>query len=72
MEQIDVSGISCPLNYAKIKVKLSQIYPGKQLQALIDNEKALDSISTSLTLDSHKLISISPKRDGKYLIIVEK
>ena len=72
LERMDLSGVKCPFNYIKIKLKLETAPPGTRLEAILDPGSPIRNVPQSLKNDGHKILSIEEKPNGQYLITVEK
>ncbi|MFC1584134.1 sulfurtransferase TusA family protein [Fibrobacterota bacterium] len=72
VQELDLTGVECPLNYVKIKVRLAKLEVGERIMAIIEGEESLKSVSTSLDMDGQKIVSMDPIGNEKHALIVEK
>jgi TusA-related sulfurtransferase len=70
--EIDLSGVDCPINYAKIIVIMAKINRGEKLKAVLDPGESIKNVSTSLDMDGHRILSIDKLSNGTYELVVEK
>lgn len=72
VERMDLSGVACPFNYIKIKLKLEGAPLGTRLEAVLDDGSPIKNVPRSLDNDGQKVLSIDKLENGQYLILVEK
>lgn len=54
--QLDLSGVTCPLTFAKTTVALSEMEPGQVLEVLLDPGEPAETVPRSLRLNGHEII----------------
>lgn len=54
---LDLQGIPCPINYVKTKIKLDSLSSGDVLTVLLDDGEPIESVSTSVVEDGHKILA---------------
>ena len=69
--RMDLSGVACPFNYTKIKLRLETLPVGARIEALVDDGAPIRNVPRSLENDGQKVISISPS-GSRHLILLEK
>ncbi|MDH5509849.1 MAG: sulfurtransferase TusA family protein [Nitrospinota bacterium] len=57
---MDLTGVACPFNYTKIKLRLELLPVGARIEALLDDGAPIRNVPRSLENDGQKVISISP------------
>ncbi len=57
-QNIDLRGVSCPLNYVKTKLKLEEMGVGQVLEVLLDDGEPILSVPRSVKEDGHKILEI--------------
>ena len=50
---LDLTGVVCPLNWVKAKLKLEQLEPGDELTLLLDPGEPIESVPRSAAEDGH-------------------
>ncbi len=53
----DFRGISCPMNFVKAKMALTQLSAGQVLRILLDDGEPIDNVPRSIESEGHTLIS---------------
>ncbi len=70
-QNIDLRGVSCPLNYVKTKLKLEEMELGKVLEILLDDGEPIVNVPRSAKEDGHKILGIE-QIDGYFKVLVRK
>lgn len=66
---LDIRGVSCPMNYVKILVALSELKSAERLEVILNDDRALADVPRSAKEDGHKVVKISPEGNAWRLII---
>ena len=56
---LDLRGVSCPLNFIRIKLKLENILSGSILEVWLDPGEPMEQVPESLTMEGCQIESIS-------------
>ncbi|MGK7345507.1 MAG: sulfurtransferase TusA family protein [Candidatus Nitrospinota bacterium M3_3B_026] len=72
VERLDLSGVRCPFNYVRIKVRLEELPKGARLEAVLDDGAPVENVPRSLENDGHEILSLEVMENGQYLLLVEK
>jgi len=68
--ELDLVGIKCPLNWARAKVKLSELSRGDVLELLVEDEQAVRDIPYAVEAEGHAIVEI--RHDGvRWRIVIE-
>ncbi|CAK8713076.1 MAG: sulfite reductase (ferredoxin) [Candidatus Electronema aureum] len=67
----DLSGIKCPLNFARTKVLLSCINPGETLEIILDDGEPIENVPGSVRLEGHRILR-QEKSGGQWNVLIEK
>lgn len=71
--RLDLKGTTCPVNYAKVKMRLEPLAPGEELEVLLDVGEPCRNVPASLRLDGHEIIQLDPVRNTEqYRMVVRK
>jgi tRNA 2-thiouridine synthesizing protein A len=70
-QHIDLRGLSCPLNYAKTKLKLGAMERGQILEVLIEDGEPMVTVPRSLKEDGHRILKIEQIADC-FKVLVRK
>jgi sulfite reductase (ferredoxin) len=72
--ELDLLGIKCPLNWARAKVKLSELSRGDVLELLVADEQAVRDIPRAAEAEGHAIVDVrhEVRQDGmRWRIIIE-
>jgi tRNA 2-thiouridine synthesizing protein A len=64
---LDLTGVVCPLNWVKAKLKLEELEPGDELRLLLDPGEPIDSVPRSASEEGHDV-----RVDGNTVTIVKR
>ena len=64
---LDLTGVVCPLNWVKAKLKLEELDPGDELTLLLDPGEPIESVPRSAQEDGHDVTV-----DGTTVTIVKR
>ena len=71
MQEIDVTGLACPLPLLKAKVALRELQPGEQLKVLVTDVASVRDFAVYAELSGNTLISSTLEGDV-YIHILQK
>lgn len=71
VEQLNLCGVKCPLNWAKAKVRLEYLDRGDLLQLLIDDPKGRRDIPRAAEAEGYVIVGIEEVAGG-WRITIEK
>ncbi len=69
---LDLTGVSCPLTFAKTTVALEGIASGAVLEVTLDAGEPAEQVPRSLELNGHTVLRQAPRPDGGLRIWVRK
>ena len=70
--KMDLSGVACPINYVKAKLKLEELDPGEFLEIILDEGEPIRNVPESLKNDGQK-VHVKEKVDEEhYRLVIEK
>ncbi len=52
-QTLDLTGVTCPLNWVKAKLALEGLAPGDELTLMLDSGEPIDSVPRSAREDGH-------------------
>jgi tRNA 2-thiouridine synthesizing protein A len=55
VNQLDLSGVPCPMNWVRTKLALEELAPGDSLAVLLDEGEPLESVPLSAREDGHEV-----------------
>lgn len=69
---LDLSGVACPMNFVKTKIKLSTMAVGAQLDVILDDGAPIENVPLSLEEQGQTVLAKERISDGQWKIRVEK
>lgn len=69
---LDLSGVACPMNFVKTKIKLSTMTLGAQLAVILDDGEPIENVPLSLEEQGQKVHLKEQLSDTQWRIVVEK
>jgi sulfite reductase (ferredoxin) len=69
---LDLSGVACPINYVKTKLKLEELEVGQRLEVILDGGEPIRNVPRSLQGDGQKILSQEKIDEQHYRLLVEK
>jgi sulfite reductase (ferredoxin) len=69
---LDLSGVPCPMNFVKAKLKLETMRMGETLGIVLDDGEPIRNVPASLKGEGQDVESIAGRPDGRWLVTVRK
>lgn len=69
---LDLSGVACPMNFVKTKIKLSSMEIGAQLDVILDDGAPIENVPLSLEEQGQKVLEKEQISETQWKIRVEK
>jgi tRNA 2-thiouridine synthesizing protein A len=69
---LDITKEHCPMTFVKVKLKLSKMEKGDQLEVLLSEGEPLDNLPKSAEEQGFKVLSIEPEQRPSYRVVIEK
>ncbi|MFC1567899.1 sulfurtransferase TusA family protein, partial [Pseudomonadota bacterium] len=69
---LDLSGVACPMNFVKTKIKLSPMPIGSQLDVILDDGAPIENVPLSLEEQGQTILAKDKISDRQWKIRVEK
>jgi len=70
--ELDLSGVACPMNFVKTKIKLSMLPIGAHLAVILDDGAPIENVPLSLEEQGQKVLVKERRSDHQWRIVVEK
>jgi tRNA 2-thiouridine synthesizing protein A len=61
---LDLTGVTCPLTFAKTTVALAEMTTGQVLEVILDPGEPAETVPRSLRLNDHEILRESPTPSG--------
>ncbi len=69
---LDLTGVVCPINFVRTKLKLETLALGDQLQVTLDDGEAIESVATSILEEGQQIISKLRAASGAWELVILK
>lgn len=70
--KLDLSGVPCPINFVKTKLKLEEIATGDILEVVLDDGEPIANVPRAVKDEGHKVLKVEPEGKGFRLLIERK
>lgn len=71
-DKLDLSGVLCPINFVKTKLKLEEMEVGQVLEVILDDGEPMKNVPRSVKAEGHKIIGVEKLTDETYRILIRK
>ncbi len=68
---LDLTGVPCPINFVRTKLKLEELAIGDQLQVTLDDGEPIESVTKSMTEEGQRIMS-KVQHEERWLLVVQK
>lgn len=70
IQQLDLRGTMCPLNFVKTKLELEEMEEGQVLEVILDDGEPMRNVPRSVKQEGHKIIKVERLNDGAYKLAI--
>jgi len=70
--ELDLTGVACPMNFVKTKLKLETLPAGARLTVILDDGEPIENVPKSLEEQGQKVLEQEKISSGQWKILVEK
>ena len=70
--RLDLTGVACPMNFVKTKIKLATLPVGARLEVILDDGAPIENVPLSLEEQGQKVHTKERISEGQWKILVEK
>ncbi len=63
-QRIDLSGVICPNNFVKTKLKLEEMQAGQILEVILDEGEPIKNVPRAVKEEGHQILKV--EKIGKY------
>lgn len=67
---LNLKGVACPINYVRTKLKLDTMQTGEELEIILDDGEAIESVSKSIIEEGHKVKSKNQNPDSTWKLVI--
>lgn len=72
MEELNLIGVKCPLNFVKAKIKLDKMPASENLKIILDSRENCESVIKSLNTEGYESILILENTENNFWEIIVK
>lgn len=69
-ERIDLSGVICPMNFVKTKLKLEEMGEGQVLEVILDDGEPIRNVPRAVKEEGHEILKVE-KIDGCWKLLIK-
>ncbi len=70
--EIDLSGVACPMNFVKAKLRLEGMDVGERLAIVLDDGAPIQNVPASFQSEDQAIEAITDLGDGRWRVVVRK
>lgn len=68
---LNLTGVVCPMNFVKTKLRLELMQPGEILEVTLDKGEPIKNVPRSVKAEGHKILH-AEERDAQVAIWIQK
>jgi Predicted redox protein, regulator of disulfide bond formation len=72
VEELDLRGVKCPMNFVKTRLKLDKMTAGEKLSVLLDQGEPVESVSNSVVSEGNIVEESQQQESGHYRVVILK
>lgn len=72
LEELDLRGVKCPMNFVKTRLKLDKMSTGEKVSVLLDEGEPVESVSNSVASEGHIVEETSRLDSGHFKVVICK
>lgn len=69
---LDLRGVACPINFVKTRLFLDKIASGQSLEVWLDDGEPIESVTSSITAEGHRILSSEQDASGFHKLCLVK
>lgn len=69
---LDLTGVTCPLTFAKTTVALSEMEPGQVLEVILDGGEPAETVPRSVRLNGDEVVAETPTESGGLRLLIRR
>lgn len=70
--ELDLSGVACPMNFVKAKLKLEALNVGDTLGVILDDGEPIRNVPASFRGDGQEVVAATNLQSGRWRIVIRK
>ncbi len=72
LEELDLSGVACPMNFVKAKLRLEAMDAGSSLSIILDDGEPVRNVPASFKGEGQNVVETTDLGNGHWRVVVEK
>lgn len=72
MHTLNLSGVACPLNFVKTKLKLEELQAVELLEVILEDGESIINVPRSVKKEGHQIVLVKKIDEGHYKLVVKK
>jgi sulfite reductase (NADPH) hemoprotein beta-component/sulfite reductase (ferredoxin) len=72
LSTLDLTGVACPINFVRTKLKLETMALGDQLQVTLDDGEPIESVAKSILEEGQQIASKQRVASGAWELLILK
>jgi tRNA 2-thiouridine synthesizing protein A len=69
--ELDLSGVPCPINFVKTKLKLEELAVGDLLEVILDDGEPIGNVPRAVKDEGHKVLKVEPEGE-RFRVLIER
>lgn len=69
--RLDLTGVACPSNFVRTKLKLEEMEDGQILEVILDDGEPIRNVPRSVKEDGHEIIKVE-KMENYWRLLIKK
>ncbi|MBI5700170.1 sulfurtransferase TusA family protein [Candidatus Saganbacteria bacterium] len=72
MHKLDLTGVACPMNFVRTKLKLEELQNGELLEVILDDGESIVNVPRSVKDEGHKILEVKKLKGGAFSCLISK
>lgn len=72
MEKLDLTGVACPLNFVKTKLKLEEMGNGETLEVILDDGEPIQNVPRAIKEEGHQIVDVKKIDENHFRLLIKK
>ncbi len=69
--ELDLSGVPCPINFVKTKLRLEELSDGDLLDVILDDGEPISNVPRAVKDEGHKILKVEPEGE-RFRVSIER
>lgn len=72
MQKLDLTGVACPLNFVKTKLKLEEMGNGETLEVILDDGEPIQNVPRAVKEEGHQIVDVKKIDENHFRLLIKK